>query len=334
LAAAFVVLPASARADTATCSYNAGNRTATVNVTPGAHTATGVFFRADGPLYLYVVSGSPSGVCGSATNTNTDTIVVNNASPAQPLTSIFYLSFFSGIRPYGPGATNEAGLSDEIEMVFNFGAGGTLGFQSWKSTGDPGLPLNLAFGGNQGNLNAAEADGIDPDITMNGVSRLLIYGSDGTDVIGGSGGPGVPSQPVGSAMEVNANSTPDTVPSSDVITGGSAADRILGSSSADLIAGGDGEDSVSAGAGDDLIAGGDGKDSVSAGAGDDLIFGGPAKDLLQGEAGSDRIAGGNKNDRLFGGLDPDFLNGGAGRKDRCSKSKQDHRKKCEILVPG
>lgn len=312
------LIPALARADSATCTYNAGNHTATITVTPGLARATGAFFRTDGKLFVTSLEGPPSGLCGSATNTNTDQVVVNNASSTQRADGIFYIQIpEAGVDgPNGPGFTNEPGSSDEIEFTFNYGPGGRVAISPLVSTADPGSPVHLALGGNQINLNADEVDGIDPDVTLNGVTGVLIYGSDHADRILGGGGSGTPATPFAIPMEVETELVLDVDPDNDTIVTGSANDL------------------VNTGNHSDVIFTGAGKDSVRGGAGDDLIVGGPGKDYLQGLAGSDLIFGGHQNDRLLGGLDPDRLNGGAGRKDRCSKSHQDHRKHCEILVPG
>ena len=314
----FAFSPAIARADSATCVFSAASHTATITETPGLQRATGAFFRVDGKLFVVSGEGAPSGLCGSATNTNTDQIVVNNASPIQRLASIFYIQIPEAgvVGPNGPGFTNEPGSSDEIEWTFNYGPGGRVGISPLVSTSDPGSPMDVRLGGNQVNLNAAETDGIDADVTLNGVTGLLIYGSDYTDRILATGGAGTPSAPVTIPMEVETELVYDVYPDSDTIVTGS------------------GNDLVSAGNHPDVIFTGPGKDSVRGGGGDDLIVGGPGKDLLQGLAGSDQIFGGHQNDRLLGGPDPDRLNGGAGRKDRCSKSLQDVRRHCEILVPG
>jgi Ca2+-binding RTX toxin-like protein len=312
------LVPAAARADSTTCGYDGGSHTATITVTPGTARATGAFFRVDGKLFVTSLEGPPSGLCGAATNTNTDTIVVNNASATQRADGIFYVQVPEpGVTgPNGPGFTNEPGNSDEIEWIFNYGPGGRLGVSPLVSTIDPGSAVDLTLGGNQINLNAGEADGVDADVTLNGVTGALFYGSDHSDRWIGSGGTGTPATPFTVPMQVYAVLNFDVDPDTDAIVTGS------------------GDDLVSSGPRADFIATGAGKDTVSAGSGDDQIFGGPGKDLLQGLAGLDLIKGGNQNDRLLGGPDPDRLNGGAGKKDRCSKSKQDHRKKCEILVGG
>ena len=344
--------PASARADVASCSFNAGSHTATVTIVPGAQSATIASFRASDGALVITNYEAPSTGCGTATRFNTDQVIVNNASASQPLSSYFYLQIpEAGVTaPNGPGFTNEPGSSDEIEFTLNFGPGGKLAISPLVSTSDPGSPVDLALGGNQINLNAGESDGVDADVTLNGVSRVLIYGSDHSDLINGNGGSGTPATPFTIPMEVETDLTYDVDPDTDTIVTGSAGDTVRAGPRSDSITTGDGNDQVLAGAGDDLIRTGPGadsvqsgdgndqvfteagKDSVLAGPGDDLVFGAGGKDLLRGEQGMDLLAGGHENDRLLGGLDPDRLNGGAGRKDRCSKSKQDHRKKCEILV--
>ncbi|MBL7259651.1 calcium-binding protein [Paractinoplanes lichenicola] len=133
-------------------------------------------------------------------------------------------------------------------------------------------------------------------------------------------------------------------PGSDRITGGSAADYIMGDvlgaagSGNDAIWGLGGDDKLFGGGGDDAISGGDGNDSVNwptsfdpglgndrvyggngddfllGGAGNDQLFGGPGNDTLQSGSGSDRIEGGTGKDYLDGGADlaPDVMLGGPG----------------------
>ena len=87
------------------------------------------------------------------------------------------------------------------------------------------------------------------------------------------------------------------------ISGGIAADVLIGSARADHIQGHGGDDRLS-----DL----DGRDLIRGGVGDDWLFGGDGNDRLYGGVGDDRLFGGGGNDKLHGGRGDDRLTGGDG----------------------
>jgi Ca2+-binding RTX toxin-like protein len=255
-----LVGPAAAHADIATCTYTAATHSANVTVTPTNGGSTGMSIRQfDGALV--VESGANTGPCGVATRTNTDTITVTGGAATRG--AIFRLG--TGV-PFAPGFTNEPGSSDEIEMSFDFSSGGQW-YLSPSAILSP-IPLNLALGGNQINLNAGEADGIDADAAVTGAYAVFVEGSLAADTILADGSAGT--------------------------TGLPFAARIVASmsSGADLIVGGGRGDDLSGGLDPDTIFGGRGKDSLK---------GLGAKDRLFGQAGNDKLLGGAARDRLDGG---------------------------------
>lgn len=323
-----------ALADDATCSYGAG--TVTVNATPADNFAPSIFREAGGAIRI---TDSDTGLvtCGAATVTNTDTVVINNTSSVQALFGPIYIKFR---EPFAPGATDEPGSSDEIEFEANFGPGGTLGLDVTFSTSDPGVPFNVAVGANQVNLNAAEADGIDADVTMNGVTEIYFNPGAFDDSFVASGGAGTPAEPTpvpifgGGGFGGN-----------DFIVGGNGGDRLFGGDGDDYVDGGGGDDSVEGealthpspagadtllgGPGNDQLSGYDGPDYIDGGPGDDRIYGddfhfplagaadvligGEGNDLIEGEAGDDSASGGPGTDQILGGLGNEAAAGGPGK---------------------
>jgi hypothetical protein len=254
---------AAASADTATCTYTAATHTAAVAVTSATGLAAGMGIRQNDGVLL-VQSGLGSTPCGAATRTNTDTIAVTSTN-AAPRGSIFRV--FMTV-PFAPGFTDEPGSSDEIEMSFDFSSGGR-----WYLTPTgmrSSTPFNLALGGNQLNLNAAETDGVDADAAVNGAFTIFVEGSLAADTVLGNGAAGTGGAPFGTRMVVSSSA------GADRIVGGSRADDLSGGLDADVIFGGRGKDSLKGEGGIDRLFGG---------AGNDKLLGGPGKDRLNGGAG-------------------------------------------------
>jgi Ca2+-binding RTX toxin-like protein len=257
------VVPAAASADTATCSYTAATHSAAVAVTSSPGIGSGLSIRqTDGALI--VQSGLGSTPCGAATRTNTDTIAVSSTN-AAPHGSIFRVGM---TVPFAPGFTDEPGSSDEIEMSFDFSSGGR-----WYLTPTgmgSSTAFNLALGGNQLNLNAAETDGVDADAVVNGAFTVFVEGSQAGDTVLGNGGAGTIGPPFATRMVVSSG------PGSDLIVGGRRADDLSGGLDADRILGGKGRDS---------LKGEGGIDALFGNAGNDKLLGGPGKDRLDGGPG-------------------------------------------------
>ena len=96
------------------------------------------------------------------------------------------------------------------------------------------------------------------------------------------------------------------------LDGGAGDDRITGGDAADTLIGGTGADMLEGRAGNDTLHGGDGDDHLIGGRGSDLLHGEQGDDRLQGDAGDDTLNGGADSDTLVGGLGIDQLNGDAG----------------------
>jgi Ca2+-binding RTX toxin-like protein len=99
---------------------------------------------------------------------------------------------------------------------------------------------------------------------------------------------------------------------SDVITGTSRDDRLLGGGGIDQLRGGAGNDLLEGREGDDRLFGGDGANILVGNAGDDRLEGGSGGEWLQGDDGNDRLTGGGGADELHGGEGVDNLSGGEG----------------------
>jgi Ca2+-binding RTX toxin-like protein len=275
LVAVCMVFPVAASADTATCTYTAATHSAAIAVTPDTtHAGTGIFIRqTDGDLM--VTSGVTTTPCGTATRTNTDTITVTGTGPASR-GAIFRLGTSV---PFGPGFTDEPGSSDEIEMSFDFSSGGR--WYLTPSGTSSSVALDLALGGNQINLNAGEADGIDADAVVNGPYNVFVEGSFAADRILANGSAGTGGQPLAARMVAS------TSKGADLILGGKRGDDLSGGLDPDVIFGGRGKDSLKGEGGIDRLFGQ---------AGNDKLLGGPGKDRLDGGSGrADSCTG--KHDR-------------------------------------
>lgn len=74
---------------------------------------------------------------------------------------------------------------------------------------------------------------------------------------------------------------------SGTISGGAAAELIIGSA---------GNDTITGGGGSDCILGGGGDDNINGNGGPDVILGGPGNDTINGGAGADTCYGGTGTD--------------------------------------
>ena len=98
-----------------------------------------------------------------------------------------------------------------------------------------------------------------------------------------------------------------------IISGGAGNDSITGGTAADNLGGDAGDDTIAGGGGNDTLAGGDGNDSLTGGTGNDSILGGAGNDVIATDAGTDIVDGGDGNDAITSlSTTASTLNGGAG----------------------
>lgn len=288
------------------CTYDPGARAVAVVVAAGEARS----IQVSGSQIL--ADGAP---CGAATVTNTDRISITDPSVGGSATATLDLSG----GPFAPGATDEPGASDEIEIAVNLGDGPGDRLVIAGGPGDDSL-----LGGTLGlNLNAHELAGVDVDLTASGVESWEILGGGGNDRLDAGGGP-----VVGSPL-----------PSPAAIRGGSGSDVLVGGQAGDVVDGGEGFDTVdysrSSGAvsvtigdgvagdgvpgeGDDVLGtveaaiGGPGDDTIQGDGSAELLLGGPGGDTLIGGGGDDDLRGEDGDDSLSGGINDDQLVGGPG----------------------
>lgn len=139
-------------------------------------------------------------------------------------------------------------------------------------------------------LNARETE-----YPLNSVTRIVIRGLGGNDVIGYSGRDGRLDVP-GSISGGDGNDVIEGGNGDDTIAGDAGNDVIEGKSGNDSLLGGDGDDRIEGHGGQDVLRGGDGNDDLSGGRGDDDLFGGAGDDDLEGNDGLDDIFGEGGND--------------------------------------
>ncbi|HEY3071954.1 MAG TPA: hypothetical protein VGJ46_03985, partial [Candidatus Limnocylindrales bacterium] len=173
---------------------------------------------------------------------------------------------------FQPGATNEPGDSDEIEISVSLGGGA----DSLYITDSDVAQDHFVVGQGSGmfaigriNLNADETNGIDADLTLIlGLETLTINGAGGGDTISGAGGFGT-GESFTYPVAIYGNAGPDT------LTGGSSYDYIEGGSEADIIKGGPGPDYLNS------------QDGVQ---GNDSVYGGTGADICVTDPGDSKTS--------------------------------------------
>ena len=242
-----VLVPATASA-TVTCTY-AGN-VLTINIAGADFDIPSIQRNGDvievrempGPAQLSCTGGTP-------TVLNTDTINwVETGGGASQIS----ISVGTGLT-FTPGATNETGSSDEIEISLAADGGGDTLIVNGNSNAQ-----NYRFGENAGtllgNLNGDEADGLDTDVTATGVEQLFVNVLGGSaDTFTANGGARVPGSTAPASVEARV-----TGGGNDVLTGGSDPDTDLD--------GGDDNDTLTSGANGATLRPGPGDDTVTGGA--------------------------------------------------------------------
>lgn len=282
---AAVATSASAHPRKNPCAFDAGAATTTLDVTD--FPAPSLVARADGRIRAIDWFGEESGDdCGTVTSV--DRVILEGRAPRfEPIFLI------TASVPFAPGATDESGSSDEIEFEAGFRGGPLVIQPGFEST----PPASITLGENEINLNAAETDGVDSDVTVDGPHDAFIPATDRPDRIDASGGRGTPPAPFELPVEVNG------LNGADVIVGGAGPDLIGGAADDDRVLGGEGGDFAAGDGGDDVVGGGAGRDEVYGGPGDDRILGGTDRDLLIGGNGRDVCIGGPGFDRFGRGCD-------------------------------
>lgn len=299
-ALAFAVLVACLTAPpavAATCGFDPGTATATVQVGDGESPLLG---RSGDAITL---DGAP---CDMATVSNTDAIVVNaTGTPTS-------ISIDLGGGDFAPGLSAESdGGSPEIEFTINLPAGTpTLGVIGGE--GDD----TVVVGTGGINLNAAEPVG-DADVVIIGQVVIVLEGNDGSDVLSGGedddrigggpgndvleGGPGTDTVlfgPVDAGVEVDLRDGTAQGEGNDSLAG---FENVMGTKHADTLHGDQGSNK---------LAGGAGRDMLFADNGADVLRGGPGNDELNGQSGNDGLIGGSGSDQLDGGDGEDVCKGG------------------------
>jgi Ca2+-binding RTX toxin-like protein len=300
-----------------TCSFDEGTHTVTVTIDQ-------VFFfggltNANGEIRL-TAGSQPATDCGTSTMTNTDTVLINDVTP-PPGPGGGLASSSIDIIPdggaWGPGFSDEPGVSDEIEFAINLGApgpeveGDTVGFDGSASP----VGSTVVLAADQVNLNADEEDGVDADVVLNGVEGFEFRGSRFNDSVDASGGTGTPAAPYGGEFLASGQGGNDAFTAGTrgvSFFGGEGNDALVGSARYDFLVGGSGKDVVRGASGNDGLVGGPGRDFLLGGSGRDTGWGVGGNDRLRGQADSDDLLGGADDDRLEGGPGRDGCKGGPG----------------------
>jgi hypothetical protein len=261
LAIGLLAVPAMRASAAVTCSFAGGVVTVTMSANGDLifinrqNGGDNIEFTAPGPTTVTCSGGTP-------TVNNANTINVNDTSGTG--STFVSISLVGG--PFVPGATDEPGNSDEIEFNLSFGGGSSDQLTLYGAY----VSDRWAFGTGGINLNAAEASGVDSDITYSGLESTNQITASGNDRIDGSGGAGT-GAPFAIKLQVQA------AEGNDRITGGTADDFI---------------DADATSAFDDIVDGGAGRDQLSY----RFAESGVLLDLSRGIGG--RAAGADTIDRI------------------------------------
>ena len=267
----FAAAPPVARGSTVTCDYTASTHRVRITITGSI--ITSVQANRSGQILVHWAWCD-----NQATVTNTDRITILAGAGDQQVNLHWDGAGFK------PGATNEVGDSDEIEIAVSLdgdddrllvgGGRGADKITAGKSSG---------FGvAGRVNLNAGESTGIDADVTLVlGLERLLVNGDSGADIVSGAGGAGT-----GGAFTLPMTLIGNL--GNDTLTGGAASDEIYGAAGNDTLAGGAGGDWLNGGGDADTLKGGDGPDlltAVDGVSGNDQLYGGAGIDTCNADPG-------------------------------------------------
>jgi Ca2+-binding RTX toxin-like protein len=253
------------------CSYNESTKTVTASIASGG---AATLVAVGGEIRF---GGAPVN-CGTATVTNTDSIVVNGVAGSSERLTID----LSG-GPFAPGATAEGTGVSEVEISLLLGDAADLVTVSGSTGSDT---VTVGAGGI-----AFTADG-DADVTVSPLPATIeLLGLGGDDTLNGRGGFGV-GAPFPNALVADGGDGADTIDGgsgADTLRGGGAADTLSGREGGDLLEGGDGNDSLAGNGGNDELVGGSGSDALIGGDADDVLRADDdeADALLNGGPGSD-----------------------------------------------
>ena len=253
LLASFLVASGSAGAAVESCSYDAGTKRITAEVSTGSQATLKV--KSSGQLWF----GAAPSACGAATTTNTDLITVNGTAGASETLTVDMSEGF-----IGPGFSSESN-SPEIEFAVNLGDAADVFTVIGRPAGD-----RMAAGLAGYSFNS---DG-DLDVTFSPLpSHMNIVGGAGVSFLTARGG-------WGAGLAYPGSTTITGGASDDELNGGNGPDAISGGGGADYINGSGGNDTLSGNAGDDRLSGGTGNETLTGGAGSDNLIAGEGTDTL------------------------------------------------------
>jgi Ca2+-binding RTX toxin-like protein len=255
-----------ASAVTAACDYDSGTKVVTIGVPPTDNLTHTVSRDVAGAILADGV------LCGAATVTNTDTIVVPNAGSG---TQSFAIDETNG--PFAPGATVEGTGLSEIEFQVSLGQG----TDNLTITGTGQADSITLASATKARLNGDK----DPDITLGDTESFTVFGQGGNDKI-------KVNLAFGGTYVYGGNGN-------DRLTGGVEVEALYGGLGKDVSIGGDGNDLIDAGPGNDTLSGGYGNDTILPDSGDDIVMGDGGRDTVESDNvadGADVISGGTGTD--------------------------------------
>ena len=232
-----------------------------LTLTLGNAGSYGLYIDVGGVITLS--AGASTIPCGSATAQNTNAIEVVGTDAAETFV-------LNDGRSFSPGAEDEPSGKSEIEIDIDLGNGDDiLVFYGTAKRDRYAFGREGLFGQTKANLN----DDNDADVSIAGVTEIVVQGSGGRDTIKGSGGKALP--------------YPSTLPLG--VDAGPGADRITGTPANDEVFGGEGGDVITGRAGSDVLNGDQGADRIIAGDGesDDVDCGGSQSDEAKIDKGLD-----------------------------------------------
>ncbi len=312
------------------CAYRSSDKTVVLSASEFLTLGVG----RQGTAIIGIVDSAPL-VCGAATVTNTDQILMSGQGGSSDTYSATFVRIDESQGRLGPGATLEPTGASEIEISIDV----TPGISVFPPN-DP-LPLEVLYvGGAVGDKVKVGATGVDlggdgdRDVTTTtAFAAGLFYGLGGNDSLLGSGTAATGGPFAGPLMI-------DGGDGADKLTGGSAPDQLIGGGGNDTLTGGLGSDQLSGDAGNDRLRGGGGDETFPLGSdpGADTVSGGPGTDTADYSAATsgvtvsldglandgagegdnvggdvERVVGSGWDDVLTGGPGGDVLVGGGGQ---------------------